>query len=238
RISFELSLTWGGRSGPVEMIHLSCKVQGSVSTVTWSRDGSKLVPDHNQTMIFDGTLASLNIDHCSEEDSGVYECEAQSEAGSDQTHCHVRVQGQSWCKPPSFTKTPAAVEGVVGKEISLYCEFCGSPPFTVSWYKDQRPLQESHKYRMVTESRCSTLHVMALQHKDEGVYECRVSNNVDTDTCRAKVSLRGKPRTTTNYHHRRRRSQTSFPRLSRLPNLRLPNLRLPNLRLPNLRQSC
>uniref|UniRef100_A0AAV2JXI0 Ig-like domain-containing protein n=1 Tax=Knipowitschia caucasica TaxID=637954 RepID=A0AAV2JXI0_KNICA len=93
-------------------------------------------------------------------------------------------------EPPSFTKAPAAVQGLVSRDLSLHTDFCGSPPLTVSWYKDRRPLVDGLKYRTVTEGSSASLHLMALQPKDEGVYECRVSNRVDSDICRVKVSLK------------------------------------------------
>lgn len=92
---------------------------------------------------------------------------------------------------PSFTKTPTPVEGIKGKDASLHCELYGTPPFQVSWYKDKRPLKESRKYKLVSDSSSAALHIIKLDHNDAGLYECKVSNNVGTETCRTTISLKG-----------------------------------------------
>ncbi|KAJ0005325.1 hypothetical protein NQD34_015219 [Periophthalmus magnuspinnatus] len=169
-----------------QSLSLSCKVQGSVSTVTWSRDGSKLVPDHNQTMIFDGTLASLNIDHCSEEDSGVYECEAQSEAGSDQTHCHVRVQA-----PPVFTKPFASAEFVRGAEMVLCADVSGSEPFEMSFYLNEKLQRSDTRRTLKMEDGKVTLRVSACESADSGAYRVLLTNQVGECSCTSHVTVTG-----------------------------------------------
>lgn len=83
------------------------------------------------------------------------------------------------------------MEGIIGKDASLHCEMYGSQPFEVNWYKDKRPLKESRKYKMVSEGSSASLHVMKLEQEDAGLYECRVSNNVGSEHCRAAISLKG-----------------------------------------------
>lgn len=92
---------------------------------------------------------------------------------------------------PSFIKTPGPVEGVKGRDASLHCEVYGSPPFQVNWYKEKRPLKDSRKYKMVSEGRSATFHVLKLEQGDAGLYECKVSNNVGTGSCRTFISLKG-----------------------------------------------
>uniref|UniRef100_A0A3Q3GSD3 Ig-like domain-containing protein n=1 Tax=Labrus bergylta TaxID=56723 RepID=A0A3Q3GSD3_9LABR len=91
--------------------------------------------------------------------------------------CKLKILSH-W-KAPSFTNTPSPVEGIKGKDASLHCEVYGTPPFQVNWYKDKRPLKESRKYKMVIEASSATLHIMKLELDDAGLYECRVSNNLD-----------------------------------------------------------
>ena len=67
----------------------------------------------------------------------------------------------------------------------------GTPPFVVNWYKEKRLLKESRKYKMVSEGSSATLHIVKLEQEDAGLYECRVSNNVESATCRTTISLRG-----------------------------------------------
>uniref|UniRef100_A0A4W6C0I7 Ig-like domain-containing protein n=1 Tax=Lates calcarifer TaxID=8187 RepID=A0A4W6C0I7_LATCA len=81
--------------------------------------------------------------------------------------------------------------GIKGKDASLHCEMYGTPPFQVNWYKDKRPLKESRKFKMVSEGSSATLHIMKLEQDDAGLYECRVSNNVASESCRTTITLKG-----------------------------------------------
>lgn len=93
---------------------------------------------------------------------------------------------------PSFIKTPAPVGGIKGKDASLHCEVYGTPPFQINWYKDKRPLTDSSsKRKMVSEGSFAALHIMKLEQDDAGLYECNVSNHVGTESCCARVSLKG-----------------------------------------------
>lgn len=83
------------------------------------------------------------------------------------------------------------MEGLKGKDVSLYCELTGTAPFQITWFKDQKPLMESRKYKMLSEGSSVTLHVIGLESTDVGQYECKVSNSVGSDTCQTLVRLRG-----------------------------------------------
>lgn len=75
-------------------LKLSCKVQGSpVIIITWFKSGSEIVSDHKHSMSFDGSIATLEVETCSVEDSGDYVCEASSEAGADRCSSSVEVKG-------------------------------------------------------------------------------------------------------------------------------------------------
>lgn len=88
-------------------------------------------------------------------------------------------------------KVPQPVEGLRGKDVSLYCEMSGSAPFQVNWFKDRKPLMESRKFKMVSEGCSATLHVIGIEASDAGEYECKVSNSVGSDSCNTSVKLRG-----------------------------------------------
>lgn len=88
-------------------------------------------------------------------------------------------------------KVPQPVEGLKGKDVSLYCEMSGTAPFQITWFKDRKPLTESRKYKMVSEGSLATLHIIGIELSDAGEYECKVSNSVGSDTCHTSVKLRG-----------------------------------------------
>lgn len=77
-------------------LKLSCKVQGTpVISIVWFKNGSETISDHRHTMSFDNSLATLEVENCSVEDSGDYVCVASSEAGRDQCSSSVTVKGWS-----------------------------------------------------------------------------------------------------------------------------------------------
>lgn len=84
-----------------------------------------------------------------------------------------------------------SVEGLKGKDVSLYCELTGTAPFQISWFKDKKPLMENRKYKLLSEGSSVTLHIIGLESTDVGQYECKVSNSVGSDTCQTLVKLRG-----------------------------------------------
>lgn len=83
------------------------------------------------------------------------------------------------------------MEGIKGKDASLHCEMSGTPPFQVNWYKDNRPLKEDRKCKMVNVGSFATLHIIKLEQDDVGLYECRASNNVGSKSCQTVITLKG-----------------------------------------------
>lgn len=83
------------------------------------------------------------------------------------------------------------MEGIKGKDASLHCEMSGTSPFQVNWYKDNRPLKEDRKCKMVNVGSFATLHIIKLEQDDAGLYECRASNNVGSKSCQTAITLKG-----------------------------------------------
>lgn len=77
-------------------LKLSCKVHGTpIINITWLKHGEEISSDHRHSVLFDSSIATLEVENCSVEDSGDYVCVASSEAGRDQCSCSVTVKG--WC---------------------------------------------------------------------------------------------------------------------------------------------
>lgn len=88
-------------------------------------------------------------------------------------------------------KLPEPVEGLKGKDVSLYCEMSGTAPFQTAWFKEGKPLMQSRKHKMLSVGNSATLHIIGIEPTDAGRYECKASNPVGSDTCQASVKLRG-----------------------------------------------
>uniref|UniRef100_A0A3Q1FXQ0 Ig-like domain-containing protein n=1 Tax=Acanthochromis polyacanthus TaxID=80966 RepID=A0A3Q1FXQ0_9TELE len=172
-----------------ESLRLECKVSGTAPLkMTWYKHDTKVTDGDNCRTSFADSVAVLELHSASFDDDGVYTCEAQNDAGSISCSTTLTVK-----EPPSFVKVPQPVEGLKGKDVSLYCEMSGTAPFQITWFKDKKPLMESRKYKMVSEGSSATLHVIGIEASDAGEYECKVSNSVGSDTCQTPVKLREPP---------------------------------------------
>ncbi|XP_034061419.1 titin-like, partial [Gymnodraco acuticeps] len=172
-----------------ESLRLECKVNGTAPLkVTWYKQDTKVTDGGNYRTSFVDSVAVLELLSTSFNDDGVYTCEAQNDAGSVSCSTTLSVKDA-----PSFTKVPQPVEGLKGKDVSLYCEMSGTAPFQITWFKDRKPLMESRKYKMVSEGSSVTLHVIGIEASDAGEYECKATNSVGSDTCQTSVKLREPP---------------------------------------------
>uniref|UniRef100_A0A8C1S4X3 Ig-like domain-containing protein n=1 Tax=Cyprinus carpio TaxID=7962 RepID=A0A8C1S4X3_CYPCA len=172
-----------------EQLQLECKVTGTAPLkMSWYKNDAVLSDGDNMRMTFDNTVGVLEIFKCSFEDNGVYTCEVQNDAGTKSCSTTLTVK-----EPPAFHKVPTPVEGLKGKDASLNCELKGSAPFEIKWFKDQKQLKESRKYKFVSEGCSATLHILGLEASDAGEYECKASNNVGSDSCQGTVKLREPP---------------------------------------------
>uniref|UniRef100_A0A672I8S7 Ig-like domain-containing protein n=1 Tax=Salarias fasciatus TaxID=181472 RepID=A0A672I8S7_SALFA len=166
-----------------------CKATSAQSLkMCWYKNDQKITDSDNYKTMFVDSTAYLQLNSARFEDNGTFTCEAFNDAGSASCSTVLTVQ-----ESPSFIKTPSPVEGIKGKDASLHCEIYGTPPFQVSWYKDRRPLKESRRHKIVSEGTSAALHIMKLEQDDIGLYECRVSNNVGSESCRTNITLKEQP---------------------------------------------
>uniref|UniRef100_A0AAR2ISH2 Ig-like domain-containing protein n=1 Tax=Pygocentrus nattereri TaxID=42514 RepID=A0AAR2ISH2_PYGNA len=156
--------------------------------ISWYKNDATVTDTDNMRMTFDDSVAVLEIFSTSNNDDGVYTCEAQNDAGTKSCSTTLSVK-----EPPTFHKKPTPVEGLKGKDASLNCELKGTVPFEITWFKASKQLKESRKYKFVSEGHSATLHILGLEASDAGEYECKASNNVGSDACQATVKLREPP---------------------------------------------
>uniref|UniRef100_A0A914X2C9 Ig-like domain-containing protein n=1 Tax=Plectus sambesii TaxID=2011161 RepID=A0A914X2C9_9BILA len=65
-----------------------------------------------------------------------------------------------------------------GENVRLRCSFKGSPTPTVTWYKNQQPIREDMRIMMSCESGVAQLSIYGTRTEDNGLYTCRVENNI------------------------------------------------------------
>uniref|UniRef100_A0A8C9EUT3 Ig-like domain-containing protein n=1 Tax=Pavo cristatus TaxID=9049 RepID=A0A8C9EUT3_PAVCR len=169
---------------------LECKVSGSPEMkVAWFRNDHEIVASEKFRTSFIDSVAVLEMNHLSTDESGDYICEAQNPAGKASCSTKVTVK-----EPPVFSRKPSPVDMLRGTEVSLECEISGTPPFDVTWYKDKRQIRSSKKYKVTAKNYHTSIRILNVEVADVGEYQCKAQNDVGSDTCFCTVKLKEPPK--------------------------------------------
>uniref|UniRef100_A0A5G2QM05 Ig-like domain-containing protein n=1 Tax=Sus scrofa TaxID=9823 RepID=A0A5G2QM05_PIG len=168
---------------------LACKVAGTPPIkITWFANDREIKESSKHKMSFVESTAVLRLTDVAVEDSGEYMCEAQNEAGSD--HCgSILIVKES----PYFTKEFKPIEVLKEYDVMLLAEVAGTPPFEITWFKDNTTLRSGRKYKTFIQDQLVSLQILKFVAADAGEYQCRVTNEVGSSTCSARVTLREPP---------------------------------------------
>ncbi|XP_012372192.1 hemicentin-2 [Octodon degus] len=147
--------------------------------ITWMKDGVPFEESRN-IQLLPGTRG-LQILNAQKEDAGQYTCVVTNELGEVTKSYHVEV-----LIPPSISKDDPAgelgmkeVKTKVNSTLSLECESWGSPPPTISWYKDGQPVTPGQRLRILGEGRL--LQIQPTRVSDLGRYLCVATNVAGED---------------------------------------------------------
>lgn len=78
-----------------------------------------------------------------------------------------------------------------GGYAELTCEVTGTPEIKITWFKDDRELKDSDKYRMSFAKSLAVLHVTEVETEDSGEYICEARNDAGKDTSSSVVTIKG-----------------------------------------------
>lgn len=76
-----------------------------------------------------------------------------------------------------------------GEEIRLTCKVTGSPQPTIQWFKNELPLDISHRIKSEFDGQNCSLTLAAAELEDAGDYKCVVSNEHGRASSRAEVVI-------------------------------------------------
>lgn len=80
---------------------------------------------------------------------------------------------------------------VKGSELMLEGQVSGSAPFTVSFYKNTKPVRNDKRHRITVKDELVALQVLLLEAADVGSYQCTVENEVGRASSDCQVTLKG-----------------------------------------------
>ncbi|XP_065083087.1 roundabout homolog 2-like isoform X1 [Ochlerotatus camptorhynchus] len=135
-------------------------------SVLWIKDGKLLdISGKRLSMVDSG---SLMISEIQPNDTGKYECSAQSMAGTKTTPpAYLKVLA-----PPTIMKSPHDTEVLEGEGFDLPCELAGDPKPLVTWRKENGRLPEGRSRKLLD----NTLRIEDARQDDEGKYICEGHN--------------------------------------------------------------
>ncbi|XP_022661516.1 Down syndrome cell adhesion molecule-like protein 1 homolog isoform X3 [Varroa destructor] len=105
-------------------------------------------------------------------DSGKYVCVANNTMGQDRAERDVVVTAALKAEI-----LPRRLTVRSGDDVTVNCTYRGGPVREVRWLKDNKPLQNDHRVRLLGRL---VLHISSFRRADTGMYQCFVNNEQDS----------------------------------------------------------
>ncbi|XP_078035677.1 neogenin protein frazzled isoform X1 [Augochlora pura] len=183
---------------PGQIAYLSCTLPSSSNSLSiqWLKDEHPLVLDDSRMTVLPS--GALEIDDVNIQDIGSYRCNASSygqyrlsnKAQLDLLTSDIDQENT----PPVFIAKPFRQVVVEGSTVTLECAANGYPKPSILWLKDGTAIDLASldsRYRKVA---ASSLVINNAQEIDDGSYQCRAENEVDTLDAVADLIVQVPPR--------------------------------------------
>uniref|UniRef100_A0A8C0VDU4 receptor protein-tyrosine kinase n=1 Tax=Cyanistes caeruleus TaxID=156563 RepID=A0A8C0VDU4_CYACU len=171
-------------------IQLTCRASKYIYThLAWYYPSSEPAPSHAVLRKMDKYSISLTllIPNVTREQSGLYKCRAQNQHNSTDTleqHSQLLVRAKA---APFVIQNLTDMEVNISGKILLECRVSGTPEPRVSWRKNGYPISAASGISMEN----NTLVIERVKKDDEGLYECRASNDLGQDSTSAFIKIQG-----------------------------------------------
>ncbi|XP_075219912.1 sidekick cell adhesion molecule [Lycorma delicatula] len=150
------------------MVKLSCEAFGvPTPSITWLRNAKdvSLIQNYKDRYTFEED-GSLIIKKLRMDDTGMFQCLATNEAGSDSTTTWLKVKTSA----PVMELGPSNLTILDGKDAVINCRVVGAPTPNVTWiYQDNIPLDLSGRLQVLESG---DLLIAAVRESDAGKYTC------------------------------------------------------------------
>ncbi|XP_043263217.1 neogenin isoform X8 [Colletes gigas] len=183
---------------PEQIAYLSCTLPSSSSSVSiqWLKDEHPLVLDDSRMTVLPS--GALEIDEVNAQDIGSYRCNASSYGQyrlSNKAQLGLLTSDiDQESTPPVFIAKPLQQVVVEGSTVTLECAANGYPKPSILWLKDGVAIDLASldsRYRKVA---ASSLVISNVQEIDNGSYQCRAENEVETLDAAADLIVQVPPR--------------------------------------------
>ncbi|XP_070532919.1 hemicentin-1-like [Ptychodera flava] len=154
---------------------------------TWYKVNGSLETNSRVKISEDGSLFIRNLEL---EDEGTYVCVVSNKFGKKEFMAYLRITG---LLHPLIALSTPYVNTNRGNTLTLTCEILiGNPPPTISWLKDNVPV-DFNLINFMEQADDGSLVIKDVQLSDAGVYTCLASNIAGESKFDTKVSVNVPP---------------------------------------------
>ncbi|XP_030853395.1 hemicentin-1 isoform X1 [Strongylocentrotus purpuratus] len=159
--------------GQYDSIELQCMVTDAFPPpiIKWYKGDETLTGQEEAVTIKDQGI-TLEIGSVNIANAGEYYCTATNDAGMASMNWTIDVQ----VTPSILNGQDEYLTTVQNIDITLLCEAEGNPTPTITWERDNKPLELRDSHYLIGED--GSLRITAPQHTDSGGYVCVASNNI------------------------------------------------------------
>ncbi|XP_012220960.1 neogenin isoform X2 [Linepithema humile] len=181
-----------------QIAYLSCALPASSSLlkIQWLKDEHPLALDKSRMTILPS--GALEIDDVQNNDIGSYRCNA---TGYGQYRLSNKAQLglissdiDEESNAPVFIAQPLQQVAVEGSAVTLECAANGNPKPTILWLKDGVALDLTSSDSRYREVAASSLMITQVRESDQGSYQCRAENDVDSLDAVAELIVQVPPK--------------------------------------------
>ncbi|XP_043598613.1 neogenin isoform X3 [Bombus pyrosoma] len=182
---------------PGQIAYLSCTLLTSSSSLTiqWLKDEHPLLLDDRMTILPSG---ALEIDDVNIQDIGSYRCNVNSYGQSILSNkaqlgmLTSDIDQES--TPPVFIAKPLQQMTIEESTVTLECAANGYPKPSILWLKDGVAIDLASFQSRYSRVAASSLVISNVQEIDDGSYQCRAENEVETLDAAADLIVQVPPR--------------------------------------------
>ncbi|XP_023225215.1 Down syndrome cell adhesion molecule-like protein Dscam2 [Centruroides sculpturatus] len=172
-------------------INLNCEAYGSPEPhIIWRKISDKTTEKLNDEIKIKN--GSLHIKSITEEDAGMYQCEASNNVGSSLKKTIALIVRGTTLKIQPFYFPPNLSAGQSAKILCTVIQ--GSDPVNFEWSKDGQEITSSNNIEITTLKDISILIINSIGVKDSGNYTCTATNNFGSINHTSLLAVDAPPR--------------------------------------------